>query len=538
MNDDEQDESAPRESDQQTQHDVVARPPSRNNHHGPGSTGTTLGVDYHCRGSVSVEYPYEHSGPTPQGIHYTTYYHPPNAAGGGFYPPAYPSSTATASYDDDDDDEDNHENEELGTIPAADKIKIYIKAHPRSPPTNGKGVHPNLEKLMKHRERKNAMSRARAQELREKVEKIKAKGKMTLEEEKISKLHEERRRRKNERSRERSMQKKAETDRILSKPEHKRTKLDSDFLFVTLSQKHRKNEGDRNRRRRKSGYTGGSISSSTSKSPDEASTTFYQNNISKDIDQTVQVMKKSSTPLSRTALPSPKRKNKQPKVIPPQAFHSSHAPISIYSHEQNVYSQDDRPPCPRPKTKGAITSMAHPTVPTQSSPYAGGFMRGIPPPPPNYYDAPPYAAYGVYYPPPLPPSHYHGYHDPAPPPPETGPPFLPAFAGDPKHSSYYQQYDHHYVVHRHHRHYSSSADGYPTPPEYQYDPARYYDDAKYAMPPPRCHVTSGEFAEQCSPSGASYYNMGTATTPVRAIDQSLPQGGNKDDSPNIKEEEV
>ena len=58
------------------------------------------------------------------------------------------------------------------------------------------------------------------------------------------------------------------------------------------------------------------------------------------------------------------------------------------------------------------------------------------------------------------------------------------------------------------------------------------------MPPPRCHVTSGEFAEQCSPSGASYYNMGTATTPVRAIDQSLPQGGNKDDSPNIKEEEV
>jgi hypothetical protein len=535
MSEEEQDESAPRESDQQTQRDVVVRPPSRNYHYGPGRT--TLGVDYHCRSSLAGEYPFEHSGAAPQGVHYTTYYHSSNAAGGGFYPPAYPPSTATASYYDDDEDDEGEE-EELGTIPAADKIKIYIKAHPRSPPNNGKGMHPNLEKLMKHRERKNAMSRARAQELREKVEKIKSKGKMTMEEEKISKLHEERRRRKNERSRERSMQKKAETDRILNKPEHKRTKLDSDFLFVTLSQKHRKNEGDRNRRRRKSGYTGGSFSSSASKSPDEASTTFYQNNISKDVDQAVQVTGKSSTPLSRTALPNLKRKHQQPKVIPPQAPPSPHAPISTYSNEKNVYTKVDRPSGSRPKPTAAVTSLGGPPMSAQSSPHNGGFVRGIPPPPPNYYDAPPYTAYGIYYPPHLPPSHYHGYHDLAPPPPEAGPPFLPAFAGDPKHTSYYQQYDHHYVVHRHHRHYSSSTDGYPTPPEYQYDPARYYDDAKYAMPPPPCHATSGEFAEQCSPARASFYNTGTTTTPVRATDQSLSQGGHKDDSPTTKEEEV
>merc|ERR1712232_850987 len=54
----------------------------------------------------------------------------------------------------------------------------------------------------------------------------------------------------NDRSRERAIEKKAEIDRILNKPERKRTKLEKQFLETALTAKQRKNEGDRLRRQR------------------------------------------------------------------------------------------------------------------------------------------------------------------------------------------------------------------------------------------------------------------------------------------------
>jgi hypothetical protein len=62
--------------------------------------------------------------------------------------------------------------------------------------------------------------------------------------------YENRRKRKNDRSRERALEKKEEIDRILAKPEKKRSKIERQFLDNALSAKKRKNEGDRLRRQR------------------------------------------------------------------------------------------------------------------------------------------------------------------------------------------------------------------------------------------------------------------------------------------------
>jgi hypothetical protein len=62
--------------------------------------------------------------------------------------------------------------------------------------------------------------------------------------------YEQRRQRKNDRSRERAMERKEEIDRILAKPEKKRTKIEKSFLDTALYSKKRKNEGDRVRRQR------------------------------------------------------------------------------------------------------------------------------------------------------------------------------------------------------------------------------------------------------------------------------------------------
>jgi len=62
--------------------------------------------------------------------------------------------------------------------------------------------------------------------------------------------HYERRQHKNGRSRERALEKKAGIERILSKPETERTKLEMQFLDNALGAKDRKNEGDRLRRRK------------------------------------------------------------------------------------------------------------------------------------------------------------------------------------------------------------------------------------------------------------------------------------------------
>lgn len=62
--------------------------------------------------------------------------------------------------------------------------------------------------------------------------------------------YENRRKRKNDRSRERALEKKEEIDRILTRQEKKRSKIERQFLDNALSAKKRKNEGDRLRRQR------------------------------------------------------------------------------------------------------------------------------------------------------------------------------------------------------------------------------------------------------------------------------------------------
>jgi len=72
----------------------------------------------------------------------------------------------------------------------------------------------------------------------------------TEEEMHIWQQYEQRRQRKNNRSRERALEKKEEIDRILAKPDKKRSKIEKQFLETALSAKKRKNEGDRLRRQR------------------------------------------------------------------------------------------------------------------------------------------------------------------------------------------------------------------------------------------------------------------------------------------------
>lgn len=102
------------------------------------------------------------------------------------------------------------------------------------------------------RTRKNVQSRARAAQLRAKIEEIKTRPEeeRTEEEIKTLKLFEGRREKKNERSRERAVEKKNEVERILAIPEDQRTEADNVSLQIALKAKLRKNEGDRLRRER------------------------------------------------------------------------------------------------------------------------------------------------------------------------------------------------------------------------------------------------------------------------------------------------
>jgi hypothetical protein len=63
-------------------------------------------------------------------------------------------------------------------------------------------------------------------------------------------LHDQRRQKKNDRSRDRALENKEEIDRILAKPEKKRTRIENQFLENALGSKKRKNQGDRLRRSR------------------------------------------------------------------------------------------------------------------------------------------------------------------------------------------------------------------------------------------------------------------------------------------------
>lgn len=102
------------------------------------------------------------------------------------------------------------------------------------------------------RSRKNIQSRARAAQLRARIEEIKRKPEeeRTEEESKTLKLYEGRREKKNERSRERAIEKKSEVERISAIPEDQRTEADNINLQIALKAKLRKNEGDRLRRER------------------------------------------------------------------------------------------------------------------------------------------------------------------------------------------------------------------------------------------------------------------------------------------------
>jgi hypothetical protein len=102
------------------------------------------------------------------------------------------------------------------------------------------------------RTRKNVQSRARAAQLRSKIEEIKRKPEeeRTEDEIKTLKLFEGRREKKNERSRGRAVEKKSEVERILAIPEDQRTEADNVSLQIALKAKLRKNEGDRLRRER------------------------------------------------------------------------------------------------------------------------------------------------------------------------------------------------------------------------------------------------------------------------------------------------
>lgn len=122
---------------------------------------------------------------------------------------------------------------------------IESKSHPNRP-LNA------TDEVKIRRERKNALSRSRAQRQREQAERIRAKPEWERTEEEARLLHQfdTLRDRKNDRSRERATQIKKEVDNILQKPEKERTAKEVQFLKTHLNRKSRKNEGDRMRRER------------------------------------------------------------------------------------------------------------------------------------------------------------------------------------------------------------------------------------------------------------------------------------------------
>lgn len=140
----------------------------------------------------------------------------------------------------DDDKKGVHNPVMPSALGSASRLKTYIKPRP-----------PSSQDVLDRRSRKNAQSRARAEKLRSRIAVIEAKGGERSEEEKqVYSTFESRRQRKNDRSRERALEKKEEIDRILAKPEKRRTKIEKQFLEGALNAKKRKNEGDRLRRQR------------------------------------------------------------------------------------------------------------------------------------------------------------------------------------------------------------------------------------------------------------------------------------------------
>lgn len=107
-------------------------------------------------------------------------------------------------------------------------------------------------KVLERRERKNAQSRLRAANLKERISYILSKLPSERNAEEVSILHtfEERRAKKNGRSRERASFRKEELKRIVSKPEDLWTQEEKTFMVETMVAKYKKNEGDRLRRRK------------------------------------------------------------------------------------------------------------------------------------------------------------------------------------------------------------------------------------------------------------------------------------------------
>jgi len=181
--------------------------------------------------------------------HYPGYPPPPMY---GYPPPeGYPDQQGAvvgpyAPPMDDVNGEGKDEDKKMGHNPvmpsalgSASRLKTYIKPRP-----------PSSQDVLDRRSRKNAQSRARAEKLRERISVIEVKGDRNDEEKAVYTTFESRRQRKNDRSRERALEKKEEIDRILAKPEKRRTKIEKQFLEGALNAKKRKNEGDRLRRQR------------------------------------------------------------------------------------------------------------------------------------------------------------------------------------------------------------------------------------------------------------------------------------------------
>eukprot|EP00977_Amphora_coffeiformis_P017373 scaffold5610_cov157-Amphora_coffeaeformis.AAC.7 len=115
-----------------------------------------------------------------------------------------------------------------------------------------KSTSPTKPAVSEQKERKNSISRQRAQQRKRMIEGIEAKPVelRTAEEQKVLDNFYNHRDRKNGRSKERALEKKEEMERILAKPEAERTKIEAAFLEQALEAKKRKNEGDRLRRER------------------------------------------------------------------------------------------------------------------------------------------------------------------------------------------------------------------------------------------------------------------------------------------------
>ena len=152
------------------------------------------------------------------------------------------------------DDNDHYDKQDkLGTIPATSKMKLHVRAKCPPPPNSGTTMlDPRVQKLVEYRERKNAMSRERAKNHREKIAAITTRSleNMTEHDANVFASHAAFRKRKNTRSRERSLEKKHEKERIMTKPIANRTPLERKFLKNAIAANRQKIEGDRRRRKK------------------------------------------------------------------------------------------------------------------------------------------------------------------------------------------------------------------------------------------------------------------------------------------------